>query len=192
MLDLYHTSPDIIKQIYNNGLFGSGLFFSDEPYYMGPRNTKVYQYKQDPNKILDIKRLPYMDMEELEKIKDIVKMLAELTGLSEEDAFDILTESKSLTDINYMVEQALNEDEQNSDILKKYINFYKKINQDDFSENQANFQFMTQKLALDAAKKLGYEGVQLEDEQGTAWLIDMLDKAHLLQLIKDEEEEEEE
>ncbi len=40
---LYHTTPDLINKIYDDGLFGDCLFFSSSPYIMtGSTNYYVY------------------------------------------------------------------------------------------------------------------------------------------------------
>jgi len=56
-MKLFHTTPEKIKKIHDNGLFGDCLFFSEEIYYMTAREAYVYEIEVDENDFVESWRL---------------------------------------------------------------------------------------------------------------------------------------
>ena len=114
---------------------------------MSVNDPELYQMAIDPRKIIEAKSFSYLDKEKYNKIKPIIKKIKDMFNVDEDLALDLLSENTNQIEI-----------------LKDNDEF-------DYEKD-----YELQKLALDAAKLLGFEGVQLEDEQGTSYLIDMKDK----------------
>lgn len=85
--------------------------------------------------------------EDAEKMESLVAELAERLGVDEDIAEALIEESKSVYDLDC-------------------------IN----SEDAADLSWDVQHFTARAARILGFRGVKVEDEQGTAYLIDMLDR----------------
>lgn len=141
MLTLTHTSPEKIESINKNGMFGSGLFFSHNQYWMGHGdNGSVYTIEIEESQIWDMNHFYYnATQEELAKIAGVIERVSKIYDCDSDQAFEYLLERE-----NY--------DGEDDDGFK---------------------QLKIQALALDAALILGFRGVRLYDEQGTAFLIDM-------------------
>lgn len=150
----YHTSPHPITSVTDRGLFGSCLFFSSDPYVMTASGT-VYTYsvEVDENDIVDARSLPYEETEALE-LADIISQICAAADCDEDTAYELLSERMSAHDVD--------------DIDIDSV--------DDLS-------FDLQRLAAEAAVLLGYCGVKLRDEQGSALLLDMLGRESELTLV---------
>lgn len=134
---LYHTSPEIITEIKEDGLFADGLFFSAKEYAMG--DVKVVY-------AIDESKLKIANVWDLDEASITISDFASIFNIDEDLATDIL-------------------------IGKDFIASYTEDYEDEWT---------TQKFQLEAAKELGFDGVELEDEQGASWLISMRNNFHLL------------
>lgn len=83
--------------------------------------------------------------EDAEKLQPLVVELAQRLGVSEEDAEALIEESKSAHDIDGIE-----------------------------PEDAADASWDVQLFTARAAKMLGFRAVQVQDEQGAAWMVDML------------------
>lgn len=83
--------------------------------------------------------------DDAEKLQPLVAELAARLGVSEEDAEALIEESKSTHDID-------------------------SIEPEDAADASWDVQLFTAR----AAKMLGFRAVQVQDEQGAAWMVDML------------------
>ena len=83
--------------------------------------------------------------DDAEKLQPLVAELAARLGVSEEDAEALIEESKSAHDID-------------------------SIEPEDAADASWDVQLFTAR----AAKSLGFRAVQVQDEQGAAWMVDML------------------
>jgi hypothetical protein len=81
-MKLFHTSPEKIEKIHENGMFGDCLFFSSEPYYMTmSKKPVVYSIDLDDNDVVSVRDL--FD-------EEIVSRIAEVMEIDEEDAERVL------------------------------------------------------------------------------------------------------
>lgn len=83
--------------------------------------------------------------DDAEKLIDLVSELAERLNISEDDAEALIEESKSVYDID-------------------------SIDPEDAADASWDVQMFTAR----AAKTLGFRAVKVQDEQGAAWMVDML------------------
>jgi len=145
--ELYHTSPQEIKELHDEGRFGKGIFFSDRPYYMTQaENPSTYNLNINEDELVDASHFPYH--EDFEKLKPIIKKIMKKFGVSEEQAWDLLSENTDIYDL---------QDEING-----------------FSyEDAGEYAWDLQRLAGEAADLLGYKGVNLKDETGISSLINI-------------------
>ena len=171
---LFHTSPEEIKEIHEEGLFGSQLFFSGNPYFMTQSEDPItYKMDVDENELLDINKLPYIDSDDYKKIKPIINEVEKVTGLSESESLDLLSERYSLTEFFNKLEDYYNfyhEQDKNSEEKSRKLKLYENLKNKDIGD----IEWMIQKFSGEVAKKLGYKGAILTDEQGSSYLIDML------------------
>ncbi|MGJ8518035.1 hypothetical protein [Carnimonas bestiolae] len=142
-MQLFHTSPSEIKEINDLGRFGEFLFFSNDEYVMTAGEHVVYSIEIDDEQIIEASQLFYH--EDAEKLEALVSELAEELEIDEDDAEALIEESKSIYDIESNVEA------------------------EDMAEASWNIQLYTAR----AAKALGFRGVEVEDEQGSAYMIAM-------------------
>ncbi len=134
---IYHTSPRKITEIRSDGVFGSGLFFALDPYWMKfSEDGYIYSLDRDNLNILEIGDVAY-DSEMWEKSEKLLCKMAKCLGVS--------NASEALEDMET----------------------------GEHTKHDCDLSFLSQKYALDLAKNLGFDGVELRDEQGTAYLIDM-------------------
>lgn len=143
-IDLFHTSPDEITKINKDGRFGTGLFFSSEPYVMtGAKNPKTYRMSLSKDDVIDVGRFFYHEDSRL--LQPIVEEISERFDVDQETAEALLSQEKTLW-----------ETESNLD-----------------PEDIAEADWDMQKYGLEAAKLLGYRAAEMRDEQGTSYLVDM-------------------
>lgn len=142
---LYHTSPEEIDEPHEKGSFGSGIFFASEPYYMTHSLSPQLYALDDLDEDDVIDASSFFYHEDYHKLDDLVKKIMEKLGVDEQTAQDLLDESANLYDIV-----------------------------EDPDDSTAENSWWLQKMALEAAKKLGKKGVRLTDEQGSAWLLDIM------------------
>ncbi len=67
-IKIYHTSPEEIKEIREDGLFGDVFFWAPEPYFMAPTVKAIYEIELDDNEIIKAHQL--YDHEIIEKISE--------------------------------------------------------------------------------------------------------------------------
>ncbi|REC94896.1 hypothetical protein [Kushneria indalinina] len=141
-MQLFHTSPQEIEEINQSGRFGEFLFFAGDVYVMTAGEHVVYTAEIGESDIIKAGRLFYHD--DAEKLSSIVAALAERLSIDEDDAESLIDESKSVWDMDIDVEP----------------------------EDMADLSWDIQALTARAAKTLGFKAVQVEDEQGIAYMID--------------------
>lgn len=145
-IDLFHTSPRKIEKINNNGRFGSFLFFAAAPYVMtASEHVFTYKITIEKNQIIRANMLFYDENAAL--ANNIVKSLADRLGINESLAESLIDESKNIFSVYEECESILPED---------------------LAEISWDIQYLTAQTAA----ALGYKGVAVTDEQGTAWMID--------------------
>ncbi|MGL4735727.1 MAG: hypothetical protein ACRCWB_11740 [Enterovibrio sp.] len=142
MITLFHTSPDKITEIHNNGLFGSILFFAAEPYFMTSKSDSlVYSLELNENGILEAGDLD--DYYDSEPVKAAVSRIVGVIGCDEEQALDLLCERIALVD--YCWENGKDYD-----------------GEDDW---------FIQRLSGECAFALGFKCLEATDEQGVCYMI---------------------
>jgi hypothetical protein len=151
-MELFHTSPSTIEKINATGLYGEFLFFSGRVYTMTAVAAPItYAINIDDSKIIDASNI-FCD-EKAEILSSLVKKLAERYGVDEDTAESLIDESANIYDIDCNVD----------------------------AEDLADASWDIQKFTANAAKMLGYRGVKVTDEQGDAYMIDMLGHENELQ-----------
>ena len=160
---VYHTSPVEITEIYENPLFGDVLFFANEPYWMGP---KAYVYRLDlpEDEIIDVSKFNWLDGNERKLLEGIIGEIQELTGATEDEAWDLLSGGEP----NYSPEDDAHS--LNGELV-------------DISWN-ADVSWVLQGLQGKAAKLLGYQAAQGEDEQGIVYMVPMTGRISELELVE--------
>ncbi len=151
-MKLFHTSPTEIKEINTSGRFGEFIFFSTNIYTTTAGEAVTYSIEIDEDCIIEAGRIFYH--EESEKLNSLVSELAEEIGCDEETAESLIEESADIFDI--------------ADNLG--------IEAEDIADAAWNIQHYTAR----AAQILGFRGVAVRDEQGTAFLIAMAGKENEL------------
>jgi|SRR5687768_15799104 len=153
-MELFHTSPNEIKEINGAGRFGEFLFFSYEPYKMSAGDVITYKIEIGKEEIISAGRLFYHD--DAEKLDSLVAELASKLGCDTETAESLIEETADIYDL--------------ADELG--------IEREDIGEISWDIQHFTAR----AAKALGYRGAIVSDELGSSVMIDMA--GHESELIK--------
>jgi len=156
-MDIYHTSPAPITEINENGLFGPFLAFASSPYSPGAMNH-VYRLELAESDIIDGQVMLHRDEDGV--VEAYVDAAQELLDCDRDLAEDLLTERASIFDVNR-----------------------DRIGPGDLGE----MSWGLQRLAAEAARALGYRGVELRDEQGPVWFVYMQGHEHELIEITDEQ-----
>lgn len=181
MLTLYHTSADDINEIHDDGRYGPGLFFSDRPYYMTQAdNPRLYSIEQDLNDIMDANDFKFIELDEYEKIKPIIKKIMKESGVDEETAMEFLSSNDEPVGFYSRLEEDIHYSDDDSEEMEEKKKLYKKLSKIDLAE----FGWDLQKYALEAANKLGKKGVALKDETGTSYLINLKGKEKRLKKLE--------
>lgn len=146
-MELFHTSPSKIETIRaEDGRFGEFLFFSSGVYSMsGKPNSELFVYA------IEIDNGGIIDAGSLfyhEHAAKLDALVAEVAG-----RFDIDTDT---------AEALLSE--------RRQVHELDGIEPEDMADASWDMQLYTAR----AAKLLGFRGVRVSDEQGTAYMIDML------------------
>jgi len=145
-MQLYHTSPEEIKEINKDGRFGQFLFFSSEKYVMTAASDHVtYLLDLDEDQAIEVNSFFYREDSEL--LNEIVEEIQYIANCDEETAQNLLDASDSIWNLDSV---------------------------DD--EDKADIDFDIQKLQGQAAKALGFRAAETADEQGTVWIVDMLNR----------------
>lgn len=143
-MQLTHTSPAEISSINAHGRFGEFLFFALGEYVMSAGSHVTYTIELDDTAIIRAGALFHHD--DAEKLAGLVEEVAARYGVDEDTAEALIDESKSIFDIDSSVEP----------------------------EDLADASWDIQHYTARAAKTLGFRAVAVSDEQGTAYLVDML------------------
>lgn len=143
-MQLTHTSPAEITKIDTLGRYGEFLFFSAGEYVMTAGSYIAYSIELDDAAVIPAGALFFH--EEAEKLAGLVAEVAARFDIDEDTAEALIEESKSIYDIDSNVEV------------------------EDMGEASWDIQHYTAR----AAKLLGFRAVAVSDEQGTAYLVDML------------------
>ncbi|SEN65748.1 hypothetical protein [Halomonas caseinilytica] len=142
-MQLIHTSPSEITEINSFGRFGEFLFFSEDEYVMTAGEHVTYSIEIDEDDIIEAGQLFYHD--DAEKLDGLVQAVMDLTGCEEDTAEELIAQNEDVHSIDCDIEP----------------------------EDLAEASWDIQRIAGEAAVILGYRGVEMEDEQGTAYLINM-------------------
>ncbi|MFK4135884.1 hypothetical protein ACI2KR_26915 [Pseudomonas luteola] len=143
-MQLIHSSPVEITTINTLGRYGEFLFFSSREYVMASGSHIAYTIELSDDKVIRAGAL--FHHKDAEKLSDLVAEVAARFHIDEDTAEALIEESQSIFDIesNFEVE--------------------------DLAEASWDIQHYTAR----AAKLLGFRAVAVSDEQGTAYLVDML------------------
>ena len=151
-MQLIHTSPTKIEKITPFGRFDSFLFFSCDEYVMTAGDFVTYSIEIDENDIIEAESLYYHEKAEL--LEDMTRDIAERAGCDESTAEDLISQRESLWDMNVDLD----------------------------TEEKIDLDFDIQLCAARAAQLLGFRGVEMDDEQGRAWMINMEGREHELEI----------
>lgn len=143
-MKLLHTSPSEITKINAFGRFGEFLFFADEAYVMTAGEHVTYSIEIDDDAVIEASQLFYHD--DADKLADLVAELAEKLSIDEDDAEALIDESKSIFDMDLDIEP----------------------------EDMADASWDVQLFTARAAQILGFRAVEVEDEQGTSYMVSMM------------------
>lgn len=143
-MQLIHTSPVEITSINTHGRYGEFLFFSTNEYVMTAGSHLAYTIELDDAAVIRASALFHHD--DAEKLAGLVAEVATRFDVDEDTAEALIEESQSIFDIDSNVEP----------------------------EDLADASWDIQHYTARAAKLLGFRAVAVSDEQGTAYLVDML------------------
>ena len=143
-MKLFHTSPAKIEKINNRGRFGEFLFFSPGMYAMTAGDFVSYELELDNDVIIEASAIFYQDNADL--LSPLVAEIASRYDVDTETAEKLIDESESIFSVECNVE----------------------------SEDMADASWDIQSATARAAKLMGYRGVKVTDEQGSAYMIDMM------------------
>lgn len=145
---LYHSSPDSKLKVTKSGRFGEFLFFGSST-GMGPgAGGHNYRIEVPKEEIIEASSLFFQ--EDASKLDGLVKKVMAQFSVDQEMAMGLIDQTVNVYDVA---------DKLGIDIA-------------DISD----VSYDLQKMAAQAAQKLGYRGVEVPDEHGTSWMIDMLGK----------------
>lgn len=143
-MKLLHTSPSEITEINTFGRFGEFLFFANEAYVMTAGEHVTYSIEIDENAIIEAGQLFYHD--DADKLSGLVAELAEKLSIDEADAEALIEESKSIWDMDLDIDP----------------------------EDMADASWDVQVFTARASQALGFRAVEVEDEQGTSYMVSMM------------------
>ena len=152
-MELFHTSATKIEKINGNGRFGEFLFFSNEVYVMTAGDFVTYKMSLNESDFIDASSLFYQENSEI--LSPLVSKIASCYGVDTDVAESLLDESSNIFKIESNVEE----------------------------EDLADASWDIQKATAQAAKLLGFRGARVTDEQGSAYMIDMLGHENDLELV---------
>src|SRR5690625_3251898 len=84
MITLTHTSPEEIKEIKEDGTFGSFLFYYHQTYSMG--GHIVYELDIDSSEIIEASRMFYLAESITDEVDAIIAEVANRFGVSNDKA----------------------------------------------------------------------------------------------------------
>ena len=142
-MKLIHTSPAEITEINSFGRFGEFLFFADSEYVMTAGEHVTYALEIDEDAIIEAGQLFYHD--DAEKLSGLVEQVMQMVGCDEGTAEELIAQNEDVHNLDTDIEP----------------------------EDLAEVSWDIHRIAGEAAVLLGFRGVEMEDEQGTAYLINM-------------------
>lgn len=153
---LYHCSPVEISAPHSKGLYGEFVFFACSP--SGPGlATIVYAIDADELELIDASRLfTHTDAAKLDRL---VADFARKYSVTVDDAEDLISEQTSWNSKRF---------EDRSDIAESF----------------ADVDWDTQRFTARAAKVLGYDGVNVIDENGGVTMIDLVANFSKMVIVK--------
>ena len=141
-MKLFHTSPNEITKITEDGTFGSFLCFSCDIYTPGSNlDPYVYCLEIGEFDLIECCRLFYSD--DWKKLDPIVESVKKVLGVDEDVAVTLLSEEIFLHNLE----------------LSENLDF-------------AETAWWIQKQTAECSKILGYKGCIMTDEQGALYMID--------------------
>lgn len=147
---IYHTSPNVITEQNESGLFGSAICFGENPYSVGGRPLSeliVYALDLEDLNVIEEYKFSYLDNEsDIAKLLPIISEVAETFNTDEDTARDLLDGSKNEYDLDSDFDLY-----DHSEMIEK--------------------SFWLQKAKYEAARLLGFDGVETVDEQGAMWML---------------------
>lgn len=144
-MKIIHTSPCEITSIDPSGMFDDCLFFSINAYSISAVRNQEFEYSIEIDDAAIINVGGFFYNENAEKLDSIVSEVMALVGCDEDDAEEILSDRKNV--FNFEFEDA---------------------------EDASEASWKVQALQGKAAKILGFEAAQGEDEQGSVYIVPML------------------
>lgn len=97
-MELFHTSPEKIEHISQDGLFGDFLCFAASPYFMTQAdNPVVYRIELADDEVIEAASFFYHDDYAL--LDGVVAKVMEMVGCDEDTAQDLLSGKASLLDV---------------------------------------------------------------------------------------------
>ena len=155
MTKLFHCSPNEIQSISANyGQFDGALFFSLQPYSLSD-SPYTYEINLSDDEIIEVSCLE-CDKSVVE-IKDLASRYLDLE-ISEDTAIELLNADESIFDL-------LESEDAEVDFM-------------DASE----FDWALQGIQAKAANNMGYIAAQGYDEQGSVYIINLVNKEDLISL----------
>jgi len=154
MTTIYHTSPEEITEIKENRGPFGGALFFSVDEYAMNNVKCTYTLELNNDDVIHVNSL---DDDEI--VSEIVELADRYLDMSIDEDFA-------------------------SDLLTAHEIIWDNLEDDFDGEWVAEFDWTLQGLQAKAAKKAGYLAVESEDEQGTVYIINMINKEHLLQLVK--------
>lgn len=149
MFNVFHTSPEPITEIDTDGRYGTFLFFAATEYVMTARAYITYALDIDDLDLIEAGQIFYQD--NAAEVDHIVQQVMDQFDVDEDTAEDLIDESQN--------------------IIKMPLDAHN-VEPEDLSDATWDMQYYT---AL-AAKTLGFDGVEVSDEQGVSYMIDMTDR----------------
>jgi hypothetical protein len=142
-MKLIHTSPAAIAEINSFGRFGEFLFFADGEYVMTAGDHITYAIDVEDCDIIDAEQLFFH--KDAEKLAGLVEKVMEMVGCDEDTAEELIAQREDVHGIDCDIDP----------------------------EDLADISWDIQRISGEAAVLLGFRGVEMEDEQGRAYLIHM-------------------
>ena len=157
-MKIFHTSPEKIEKVYESDFFGDCLFFALKPYFM---NTPKYIYsiELDESKIVRVRDL--YDEKIISEIQQSTKELLDIE-IDEDDA-----------------ERLLDGRLDAYDLFTDYENFESGY---ELGKAAGELGWIIQGLQGKCGKKMGFEAVEAQDEQGTVYIVPMMGRENDLVL----------
>ena len=155
MNTVYHCSPAKIGTIKKSfGQFGGALFFTHEPYSLSD-SPFTYEISLRDEDVIEVSSLECD--ETVSEIKDLASRFLDL-DICDDIAWELMTAEETIFSLL---------DSENTDV--------------DFSD-ASEFDWAIQGLQAEAANKMGYLAVHAHDEQGSVYIINLVNKEHLIEL----------